>query len=235
VCALTAATGATSLLTIPLMLQFGAEPRTAIATNMAILVLMNLGSSLGFHGEDLGTSTRLARLAAITLAGSATGAWLMLRVSQGALRIVVPVAMIAVLVFLLVTPRRREGAPPPTLRRLRAGYALVVVLAVYGGFFSGGYVTMMVAAFTYFFGYPFLPAIALARNMNVVSSLIAAGVFALRGAIDWQLAGALGIVAFAGSFIGARFARGIPEVWLRRVFVGAVAVLAAKSLLLDLR
>ena len=44
VCTLTSATGATSLLTVPLMIQFGIEPRAAIATNMALLVAMNFGS-----------------------------------------------------------------------------------------------------------------------------------------------------------------------------------------------
>jgi uncharacterized membrane protein YfcA len=217
------------------MLLFGVEPRTAIATNMAVLVLMNLGSSLGFHGEALGTRTRLWRLAIITLLGSAVGAWLLLHVPQKALRVVVPCAMLAVLVFLLAAPRRRDDAPPPSLRRLRLGYGITLLLAIYGGFFSGGYVTMMVGVFTFFFGYTFLQAIALSRNLNAVSSLMAAGLFALKGAIDWQLAGVLGLTAFASSFLGARLARRIPEVWLRRIFVAAVTVLAAKSLIYDLR
>lgn len=235
VCVLTAATGATSLLTVPLMLLFGVGPRTAIATNMAILVLMNAGSSIGFHGEKLGTRTRLWRLVIITLAGSLAGAFLLLYVPQNALRIVVPCAMIAVLIFLVAAPRRADDAPPPSRWRLRLGYAVTLLLAVYGGFFSGGYVTMMVAVFTFFFGYTFLQAIALSRNLNAVSSLIAAGLFALKGAIDWQLAGVLGVIAFASSFLGARVARRIPEVWLRRIFVTAVAALALKSLLFDLR
>ncbi len=46
VCVLTSATGATSLLTVPLMIQFGVEPRAAIATNMALLVLMNRSKSV---------------------------------------------------------------------------------------------------------------------------------------------------------------------------------------------
>jgi uncharacterized membrane protein YfcA len=119
--------------------------------------------------------------------------------------------------------------------KLRVGYALVALMAVYGGFFSGGYVVMIVAVFTFFFGYRFLQAVALARNLNAVSSLVASTVLAIQGAIDWRLAGVLGVVAFSGSFFGAKWARQMPERWLRRVFVTAVAVLAAKALLLDLR
>ena len=234
VCVLTSATGATSLLTVPLMIQFGVEPRAAIATNMALLVLMNGGSSLGFHGEDPGCRRRLWRLVAITLAGSAGGAWLMLLLPASALRLIVPGAMLAVLAFLLVSRRHHGEPPPPPQWRLNAGYVAALALAVYGGFFSGGYVTMLVAAFTFFFGYTFLRSIALARLMNLASSLIAAFIFALHGAINWPLGGILGVVAFGGAFIGARFARRLPEVWLRRVFTTAVAILAIKSLMFDL-
>lgn len=95
------------------MIQFGIEPRAAIATNMALLVAMNFGSSLGFHGEDPGSSRRLARLTLITLAGSAGGAWLMLLVPASALRLIVPAAMLAVLAFLVVSPRHQGDPPPP--------------------------------------------------------------------------------------------------------------------------
>lgn len=233
VCTLTSATGATSLLTVPLMIQFGIEPRAAIATNMALLVAMNFGSSVGFHGEDPGSTRRMARLVVITLAGSAGGAFLMLLVSASVLRLVVPAAMLAVLLFLVVSPRH-TGATPPRWR-LGAGYVAALVLAFYGGFFSGGYVTMLVAAFTFFFGYSFLRSIALARILNLASSLIAALVFALYGAINWPLAGVLGGTAFAGAFLGAKFARKLPEIWLRRIFTTAVALLAIKSLVFDLR
>lgn len=228
---LTAATGATGLLLIPLMIQFGVEPRVAIATNMAIMVLMNAGSSVGFHGEDSGGTRRLLWLSGLTLAGSAAGALLMLRVSTSALRLVVPVAMLGVLVVLLATPARSDNAGRPSERRLLAGYGLVLALGVYGGFFSGGYVTMLVAAFSFFFAYSFLEAIALARLMNVVSSVIAAGVFAFSGAVDWKLAGVLGVVAFAGAYAGARLARRLPLLWLRRVFLAAVAAMAVKTLI----
>jgi len=92
-----------------------------------------------------------------------------------------------------------------------------------------------VAAFTFFFGYSFLRSIALARILNLASSLIAALVFALHGAINWPLAGVLGGTAFAGAFLGAKFARKLPEIWLRRIFTTAVALLAIKSLVFDLR
>lgn len=226
---LTSATGATSLLTVPLMIQFGVEPRTAISTNMALLVLMNLGSSAGFHGEDMGDRRRVATLSVITAIASLFGAVLLFYVPTNALRFVVPCAMIAVLAFLLATPRRPEAAP--TCKRLDLGYGVIGLLGIYGGFFSGGYVTLVVASCCYFFAYSFLRAIALGRLLNMVSSMAAVGVFAIRGTIDWPLGLGLGVVAFLGAFIGARAARRLPEAWLYRIFSAAVAILAIKSLI----
>ena len=46
-------TGSTSLITVPAMLQFGIEPRSAVATNMLALTLMNVGGSLSFRGRNI--------------------------------------------------------------------------------------------------------------------------------------------------------------------------------------
>jgi hypothetical protein len=35
------------------MLQFGIEPRSAVATNMLALTLMNVGGSLSFRGRNI--------------------------------------------------------------------------------------------------------------------------------------------------------------------------------------
>jgi uncharacterized membrane protein YfcA len=41
-------TGGTSLLTVPVMLSFGLEPRVAVATNMVALIFLSLGGTLPF-------------------------------------------------------------------------------------------------------------------------------------------------------------------------------------------
>lgn len=51
-----------------------------------------------------------------------------------------------------------------------AGYAATFLLAIYGGFFSGGYVTMLTAAFVVFFEMTFLQAVATTKVINVFSA-----------------------------------------------------------------
>lgn len=110
------------------------------------------------------------------------------------------------------------------------GYTLTFALAVYGGFFSGGYVTLLTAVFTIWFHMTLVESIAATKLMNVFSSLVATGVFAWRGLVDFKLGLLLGVSAFAGGLLGAKIALKLNALWLRRIFVLAVLALAVSML-----
>ena len=67
-------TGSTSLITVPVMLQLGMEPRPAGATNMLALTLMSVGGSFSFRGRNLIDRRRMPLLIVLALAGSILGA-----------------------------------------------------------------------------------------------------------------------------------------------------------------
>lgn len=108
-----------------------------------------------------------------------------------------------------------------------AGYAATFLLAIYGGFFSGGYVTMLTAAFVLLFGMTFLQAVATTKVINVFSSGVATLVFVWRGVVDLRLGIVLGAFMFLGALLGARIALFLSKVWLRRIFIAAVVGLAS--------
>jgi uncharacterized protein len=230
--AVSVVTGGTSLITVPVMMQVGMDPHKAVATNMLALVFLSLGGALPFLREGALPRGRLAPLAALTLIGSASGAWLLAEAPAGAIPAVVAAAMIGVAAFTLAN--REAGLSPRPGRSGAAGYAATLALGVYGGFFSGGYVALLTAAFVAFFGMTFTEAVAVTKVLNFASSLVATLVFAARGLIDWRLGFLLGGVSFAGALAGASLARRVGDRWLRRVFLAVVLCLAAKSLLYDL-
>jgi uncharacterized membrane protein YfcA len=65
-------TGSTSVITVPLMFQFGIDARAAIATNMFAFTFMSVGGSLPFLKTNL-VNKRLPLLIVLTLLGSAIG------------------------------------------------------------------------------------------------------------------------------------------------------------------
>ena len=146
--------------------------------------------------------------------------------------LVVSVAMIVVAVFSLAN--RNAGlsgdAEGASRTMVILGYVSTLALGIYGGFFSGGYVALLTAAYVAFFRMTFIEAVAVTKLLNAASSLVATAVFAWEGLIDWKLGVALGVVSFAGAVLGAALARRMGNVWLRRVFLAAVVILALVTL-----
>jgi uncharacterized protein len=229
--AISVVTGSTSLITVPVMIQFGIEPHVAVATNMMALVFMSIGGSLPFVRKGVLHRRRLPVSIAITILGSALGALLLLEVPMRALQLVIALAMVVVAVFSMVKRNGAASEVPVSRRRELVGYGVTFLLATYGGFFSGGYVTLLTAAFVVLFGMTLLQSVATTKLINVFSSTVATAVFMSRGVVDYKLGSILGITMFVGAMVGGHTAMKLSHVWLRRIFVAAVLVLAFKMIL----
>jgi len=226
-------TGSTSLITVPVMIALGIEAHIAVATNMMALTFMSIGGSLPFMGKGVLSRSRLLPSVVLTIIGSGLGAFLLLSVPLKALQITIAVAMIGVAIFSLLNKNLGQAShdAPASNVGVITGYAATFLLAIYGGFFSGGYVTMLTAAFVLLFGMTFLQAVATTKVINVFSSGVATLVFILRGVVDLKLGVILGASMFLGALLGSRIALFVSTVWLRRIFIAAVLGLAVKLLL----
>ncbi len=230
-------TGATSLITVPAMMQFGIDPHVSVATNMLALTFLSLGGALPFRNDRALSQKRLPVLIGLTLVGSIFGAYLLLSVPSRAMPGIIATAMLSVAVFSVVRSRAglTKAADPPSRALETAGYAATLLLGVYGGFFSGGYVALLTAAYVGFFRMTFIEAVVVTKVLNFFSSLVAAAIFAPQGIIDWNLGVLLSVASFGGAIIGAIVARRTSNFWLRRIFLVTVVVLALKTLFFDVR
>ncbi len=226
-------TGSTSIITVPAMFQFGIDSRVAVATNMFALTLMSFGGTLPFLLPPVVNRRRLPFLIVLTLLGSAAGAVLLLVISPNAIPVIVSTAIIGVALFSVVYRRSAiEASPVPASRTLEtAGYVATFILGIYGGLFSGGYVTILTAVFVAMFHMSFLEAIATTKLINIFSSGIATLVFMRRGIVDYRLGLILGVTMFVGALLGGRFARRLGNLWLRRIYLAAVWLLGLKTLI----
>ena len=229
-------TGSTSVITVPAMFQFGIDARVAVATNMFALTFMSLGGTLPFVQTNIINRRRLPLLIVLTLFGSAIGATLLLVIPSRVVPLIVSTAVIGLAVF--STVYRRAGVVPSPLlpnRRLEAaGYALTFLLGIYGGLFSGGYVTILTAVFVTTFRMTFTEAIATTKLINIFSSGIAAAIFMGRGLVDYRLGAILGVTMFVGALLGARYAQRLSNLWLQRIYLAAIWLLGLKMLFFDL-
>lgn len=245
-------TGSNSLITVPVMFEFGVDEKVAVATNMFGLMFMAVGGSIPFVRSGNVDYRRVGPLVILTVISSAIGAALVGLITNQGIKLIVTVAMIAVSAFVLLKPNgkrkgdsaeprsdrrtqasgadRKNGAPTTGTRALAATYLLTFLLGIYGGLYSGGYVTVLTATLVAFFGMTYLESIAATKIINVFSSMVATVVFMWQGLVDYRLGLILGVTMFVGAYVGAHYASRMSETWLRRIFLATVLLLAVKML-----
>jgi len=224
-------TGSNSLVTVPVMFQFGIDPKIAVATNMFGLTFMNIGATIPFLKQGIIDKKKVTPLVGLTLISSAIGALLVGFITNESIKIIVSVAMISVAVFILL--KRDAGVASIAEISTRAvviTYILTFILGIYGGLYSGGYVTILTTVYVAFFGMTFTEAVASTKFINVFSSLIATIIFAWQNLIDYKLGIILAVTMFIAAYIGAKTVTKLNDVWIKRIFLGTVFLLAIKTI-----
>ncbi|MEQ1603290.1 MAG: sulfite exporter TauE/SafE family protein [Pyrinomonadaceae bacterium] len=224
-------TGSNSLIAVPAMFQVGIDPKVAVATNMFGLVFMAIGGTIPFVRQRKIEYAKVSPLIALTVISSAIGAILVGIISNQGIKLIVSVAMILVALFTLL--KRDAGVDAkneekPNTKLLT--YVLVFLLGIYGGLFSGGYVTILTAVCVGVYGMKYGEAVASTKLINVFSSSIATAVFMWQGLVDYKLGAIIGVTMFVGAYVGAHYATKLNDVWLRRIFLATVFLLAIKTL-----
>jgi uncharacterized protein len=224
-------TGSNSLVTVPVMFQFGIEPKTAVATNMFGLTFLSIGATIPFLKQGIIDKKKVSPLIILTIISSAIGAALVGLITNQSIKLIVSVAMIAVAIFTLL--KRDAGIAKVAEVSRRAAiltFVLTFLLGIYGGLYSGGYVTILTTVYVAFFGMTFTEAVASTKFINVFSSLIATIIFAWQGLIDYKLGLILAVTMFVAAYIGAHTVTKLNDIWLKRIFLFTVLLLAMKTI-----
>jgi len=224
-------TGSNSLVTVPVMFEFGIDEKVAVATNMFGLTFMAIGGTIPFVRQGSIEFKKLTPLVILTIIGSAIGAMLVGVITNQSIKLIVTIAMIVMVLFTLFGPNRAANGTDTEERTISPiAYLLTFLLAIYGGLYSGGYVTVLTATFVAFASMSFTGAVATTKFINVFSSGIATLIFMWQRLVDYRLGILLAVTMFAGAFVGAHYATKMNEVWLKRIFLTTVLILGIKML-----
>lgn len=225
--------GGGGLVLVPAL--FAAFPATHPAT------LFGVNKSASLWGTAVATVqyARRVRLpwrallpaAALALLGSLAGAWLVTVVSPEFLRKVLPLVLLAVLIYTLLKKELgREHAPALTgWREAAVAGAIGLLMGFYDGFFGPGTGSLLVFLFVRVLGYDFLHASASAKLLNSCSNFSALALFAFKGHIWWHYALVLALANVAGSLLGTRLALRHGAGFVRVVFVLVVSALIVRT------
>jgi hypothetical protein len=169
--------------------------------------------------------------AAGAFVASLLGAWIATTVSPERFRALVPLLLTFVLVYtLLHRDLGRDHRPRIIDRRARwlaAGTAGAIGL--YDGFFGPGTGSFLMFLFVRLFGLDFLHASASAKIVNAATNTAALVLFGLTGELFWLLGLAMAACNVVGAQFGSHLAIRRGSALVRKVFLGVVGTLIAKT------
>ena len=220
-------TGSNSLITVPVMFQFGIDPKIAVATNMFGLTFMNIGATIPFIRRGAIDTKKVTPLILITLVASAIGASLVLFITPSEYQTARFGSDDCSYDF-------HSGQTRCGNRRHRGNFPAGANFDVYFNLcsrnlrriYSGGYTTMLTAVYVAFFGMTFTESVASTKLINVFSSAIATLIFMWQGLIDYKLGAILAVTMFIGAYIGAQTVTKLSDIWLKRIFIAVVLILS---------
>ncbi len=168
---------------------------------------------------------------ALSFLGSFAGAWVVTLVSPQYLRKLLPLILLAVLLYTLARKELgRTHAPRFAGRReLLAAGSVGLLIGFYDGFFGPGTGSFFVFLLVRWLGYDFLHASAGAKLLNLASNVAAIILFSLKGYVWWHFALPLAVANVAGSLLGTRLALKHGAGFVRGVFLVVVSALILKT------
>jgi uncharacterized membrane protein YfcA len=212
--------GGGSFITLPALILSGLDARTAnIASTIALFPGQVTTGLVGRRMVAGAAGLSFRALVAISLAGGADGAGLLLATPSTFFARLVPWLVLFATALFAWGSFRRKGIDAPRLGPRLAG-ASQFLIAVYGGYFGGGIGFLMLAALTAA-GVAVRAAGATKNVLAGVMNASAVAVFLFTPAIPWPRVGVVCVGAIAGGFAGALLLRRVDE----RLISGFVIVL----------
>src|SRR6516165_4919808 len=240
--------GGGTLLTFPGLLT-AVLPVVANGTSTLAMVTGSVSAAWGYRREMRGQGRWLVLLAPPSLVGGIVGSLLVTRLDPRYFEVLVPWLILAAATLFLVQPvltrlarsardgiqeclphqQTRMSAPPAWSI---AGLVLLQFLvAIYGGYFGAGIGILMLSGLG-LMGLSNIHAMNGLKNfLAVCINGVSVAVFAIEGAIDWQLAGLMAPAAILGAYLSSRLAQRLDRRFIRLMVVGIGFALAGHFLI----
>jgi hypothetical protein len=217
--------GGGTLLTFPVLIWLGLDPKVANGTSTVALWPGLFGGLFGYRKELENSRPILIRLGTTSVIGGAVGAWLLIWTPSPIFARMVPFLILFATILFMA-----QGA---INRRLRLGkleenpgpwwWAGAIVFqfcsAMYGGYFGAGNGILMLAAMGLLGLNALNRANGIKNFLGICINSIAVLSFSLSGLVVWRDSLVMAVGALAGGYFGASMAVRIGQVWVRRGIV----------------
>lgn len=222
--------GGGGLITVPALLLAGASPVETLATNKLQGTFGAATAAISFARAGHVDPRRQLWMALISAVGGAVGALVAQAVPADALRLIMPVVLVAVALFFALKPGLTDDARAQRLRPAVFAMTVVPAIAAYDGFFGPGTGSFFMLGFVMLAGYGVLKATAHTKLLNFASNIGGLLAFALTGAPWWFIGIAMGLAQVGGAMLGAQLAMRIGARLIKPLLVVTSTLLALRLL-----
>jgi uncharacterized membrane protein YfcA len=217
--------GGGTLITFPILLWLGLDPKVANATSTVALWPGLFGGLWGFRREMDDSRRILVRLGITSVIGGAVGAALLIATpSETFARLVPFLIFFATVLFMLQEPISRRLGTENSIEQKHGRWWLGAIIfqffsSIYGGYFGAGNGILMLAALGLLGLSDIHRANGIKNFLGICINSVAVVAFAVSNLVYWPEALLMAVAAIAGGYFGASVARRMGRVFVRRTVI----------------
>ncbi|HCO59799.1 MAG TPA: hypothetical protein DIT58_06355 [Porticoccaceae bacterium] len=228
---ISAIAGSGGLLTLPVLLWTGLPPINALATNKLQSALGTLSSTWNFFRNGHLQLRPLVPAIILALVGSSAGTLTVQQLGNDLLLRLIPVLLIAIAVYFLLSPRISDQAGEARLDVWVFAFTVALPMGFYGGFFGPGMGSIFPFLFVWLAGYSLPAATAQTKVMVLAINSTSAVLFVIAGQVLWDLALVMSAAQMVGARLGSNAVMRRGTRFVQPVIVGVTLAMAFKLLL----
>jgi uncharacterized membrane protein YfcA len=222
--------GGGGLITVPLLLSLGLDPRDALGTNKLQASFGSASASWHYSRSDIVSLRECGIGFAMSFGAAGVGAVVVRRLDPNFLRRAIPVLLIGVALYFLFKPDVGRDDARPRMAGMPFHIGFGALIGFYDGFFGPGTGTFWTMAYIMFLGFNLVKATGHTKVMNFASNIGSLLVFVLGGNV-WYVAGlVMGIGQMLGARVGSRMVIMKGAHFIRPIFVAAILAITLKLL-----
>lgn len=221
--------GGGSLITLPLMIFLGLPPSVANGSNRVALLAQNIVAVSNFRKKKVSSGKYGIYLGLIALVGAILGAQLAIDIPEELFNKILSIVMVAVAVLILLNPNMTTES----LQRLdkkHKSYGMIAFffIGIYGGFLHAGIGFIIMLSLIKINRFSLVKTNSIKVTVALIYTVAALVVFIWQDRVDWKAGLILAIGSATGGWLGSTFSVKKGDVWIKRILLVAIAVMAVK-------
>jgi len=222
--------GGGGLITLPVLLNLGIDPRLALGTNKLQAAFGSGSATVHYARAGAVNLAECRRGCVLAFFGAATGSLLVQQLDPNFLKRIIPIFLILVAVYIWLKPQLGEKDIHPRMTRVRWDFLFGFGIGFYDGFFGPGTGTFFTMAFMLGLGFNLTKATAGSKVLNFATNIASLLVFLIAKKI-WFAAGlVMGLGQWLGARAGSRMVMRRGTKFIRPIFLSAVILITLKMI-----